>query len=209
MTERLTFHTSDELFFGTRFLPAVIIKNELAYAAPTNPIRLTSNPVEAASRANKPELGDCGRGAIIALDRHRMLRASAIIQVGTDEFICRGLPNLSQFISGIHWIGEAAPETAAHGSRHHRTEIWSCEDWDERLADMRDALETNGVSELEMKPLDDLWDWGAYSYNSDNGGLVLGNDLHLLALPAFDASIPMAAAARGTSGARDPGSDDD
>lgn len=186
---------SDQLLLSTRFLPAVVIKDDLMYATSTNPVRLTTSRLTATSRAITPEPGDCGRGAIIALDCRRTLRSSAVTQIGADEFTCQGLPDLRRFISGIYWAEEAIPIMATHGSR---AEIWSCEEWDERLADVRETLEMNGVPAHDMEPLDDLWDWGACSYNSDNGGLVLGVDLHLLVTPP---SL-MATAVPRTSGAQ-------
>ena len=85
-----------------------------------------------------------------------------------------------------------------YGNAWKPRQIWSCEEWDERLADVRETLEMNGVPAHDMEPLDDLWDWGACSYNSDNGGLVLGVDLHLLVTPP---SL-MATAVPRTSGAQ-------
>lgn len=92
----VTLDTADELLFGTRFLPAIIIMDDFTYAAPTNPVKLATSRVEAAFRAGISEAGECGRGAIITLDRGRTLRSGPVTQIGTGEIICDGLPELSQ-----------------------------------------------------------------------------------------------------------------
>ena len=182
--DRIVSLGPDLLFFGTRYVVSMLMRDKIMSIGDER-CTLTPDLEQAAVVAAKPLPWDCGRGAILVLDRTSLELFDQLTPLDVNgNYSCRG-DKLSIHLRSVYWLDDLLPEAGVSSIKMRgaaKLSLLSYEQIDQSpfWAPVPFYVD-QGLEESEFKLLHDVYDWGAFGYIGHRRNVL--DDVFLLIEP--------------------------